>query len=287
MSRGIVIFAHNNREIDYALMSMISGGLAKKNLGLPVSLITDDSTITWMHESGIQEKSKNIFDQIISVDKPITNNSRNLRDGAASKTVPFVNLNRNTVFDLTPYDETLLIDSDFFIFTDRLNNYWEYTDKVLLGSSINDIVGQQRLGYHDKYVSDTGVHLYWATTVMFKKNDYARHFFNTLSYVKENYEYFADLFRFNSKVYRNDIAFSVAQHLVDGFETQVSVHLPPVFSTLDTDTLYDVSLDGKLSFLINLIANEKYVASAVKNVDVHIMNKNSIIRNSKNLMELI
>ena len=51
MKKGILIFAHNNRQIDYARMSLVTGSLAKKNLGVPVSLATDPSTVEWMRES--------------------------------------------------------------------------------------------------------------------------------------------------------------------------------------------------------------------------------------------
>ena len=67
MKRGIIIYAHNNRSVDYALMAIISGGLAKKHLNLPVSLITDPSTIEWMRESKSLEKATEIFENIIIV----------------------------------------------------------------------------------------------------------------------------------------------------------------------------------------------------------------------------
>ena len=287
MTRGVLIFAHNNRDVDYALMSLISASLAKKNLQLPVSLVTDDTTLDWMKESNIFEQSNDVFDQIIITDKPKTDNSRKLHDGTNSKFVPFVNLNRNQAYELTPYDQTLLIDSDYLIFSDNLNNYWEYSDRVLLGKAINDIVGLQRLGYHDRYVSDTGVHLYWATTVMFTKNEYSKSFFEILSYVKENYQYFADLFRFQVRNYRNDIAFSIAQHIIDGFETKSEMHLPEVLSFIDKDVLHSVDKHGKMLFLFNVTADEKYFPTVVKDIDVHIMNKASIVRNAKQLLELI
>lgn len=287
MNRGVLIFAHNNRDIDYALMSIISGSLAKKNLGLPVSLVTDETTLTWMETSCIKQKAIEVFEQIIITDKPQTDNSRRLHDGNESKFVPFVNLNRTDAFSLSPYDQTLLIDSDYLIFTDNLNKFWEYSETVLLGQSINDIIGTDRLGYHDRYVSDTGVHLYWATTVMFTKNEYSENFFSLLSYVKENYQYYSDLFRFYTRNYRNDIAFSVTQHIMDGFETKSSIHLPPVFSTLDRDILETVKDNGNLVFLINMIMNEKYIAASVKDVDIHVMNKSSITRNAEKLLALI
>lgn len=287
MNRGIVIFAHNSRDVDYALLSIISGGLAKKNLNLPVSLITDQSTVDWMANSEMIQKAEQVFEKIIVIPRPITDNKRKLCDGTDNKTIPFINVNRVDVYNLSPYDETLLIDSDYFIFTDNLNNYWQYADRVLIGRSINDIVGVERLGYHDRYVSDTGVHLYWATTVMFKKNKYAENFFTILDYVRENYQYFSDLFRFYNNTYRNDIAFSVAQHIISGFETDIDYHLPPIFTTLDKDVLTDVNEQGKLTFLLNVFADEKFALSTVKNIDIHVMNKNSITRHKEQFLNLI
>jgi hypothetical protein len=40
MTKGVLIFAHNSPDVDYGLMATIAGGLAKKNLGVPVSLVT-------------------------------------------------------------------------------------------------------------------------------------------------------------------------------------------------------------------------------------------------------
>jgi hypothetical protein len=93
MKQGALIFAHNNRDIDYALMAIISGGLAKKHLAIPVSLATDNTTIAWMRQSGIYQKAIEVFDKIIEVEKPVTGNTRKLHDGVENnKTVPFVML---------------------------------------------------------------------------------------------------------------------------------------------------------------------------------------------------
>ena len=70
MKRGVVIFAHNNRDTDYALMAVIAGGLAKKHLNLPVSLITDKTTVSWMKESKIYQRAVDVFENIIEIKKP-------------------------------------------------------------------------------------------------------------------------------------------------------------------------------------------------------------------------
>jgi hypothetical protein len=286
MKKGVVIYAHNNRKVDYALMSLIAGGLAKKHLQVPVSLITDQSTVDWMKESNIYQQSQTVFDQIILTDRPDTTNQRRLFDGALNDVVPFINSDRHSVWELTPYDRTLLIDSDFLIFSNHLNEYWEVDQDVMIGTAINDIYDQKRLGYHDRYVSDTGIKLYWATTVMFTKNQNSKFFFDTVEYVKNNYKFYADLYRFDSRQYRNDISFSVAKHIFNGFETIDQKELPPVLTALDRDVLEKIE-NQKLTFLINYKLDDNFCAAALSNLDIHIMNKQSIYRNKDQLLELI
>lgn len=285
MTKGILLFAHNSPEVDYGLMAIISGGLAKKKLNVPVSLVTDQYTIAWMKESLMWEQAVSLFDKIIEVEKPITNNKRTLQDGLQSSMVPFVNSNRCSVWDLTPYERTLLIDSDYLIFSDSLNEYWDVDASLLMGQSMNDIVGD-RGTILDRKVSDTGIHLYWATTVMFTKNAESKFFFDLVEYVKDNYRYYADLFRFNPKQYRNDIAFSIAKHIMNGYETDLVYTLPPIFTVFGVDMLESV-VDNKLTFLVNPVNGGEFFAASTKDVDVHIINKQSIIRNKDSLLELI
>ena len=287
MTNGILIYAHNHRSVDYALMSVISGGLAKKYLNVPASLVTDQPTVEWMKESQIFDKANTVFEHIIIVDSPQTNNSRRLYDGDENTVVPFINSNRCSAWDLTPYDRTLLIDGDFLIFSNTLNEYWDVDADLLIGESINDIYDQKRLGYHDKYVSDVGIKLYWATTVMFTKNAQSRAFFDTVQYVKTNYEYYADIFRFDPSQYRNDIAFSIAKHILGGFITNTNSNLPPVLTAVDRDILHSVDANGKLTFLINYRFSHNFCAASITDTDLHIMNKQSIIRNAESLLKLI
>lgn len=285
MTKGILIYAHNNRAVDYSLMALISGGLAKKHLNVPVSLVTDSSTVEWMKESDTYTRATKIFEHIILVDRPLTNNTRRLSDGNTSEVIPFINSNRASAWDLTPYDRTLLIDSDYLIFSDTLNEYWDLEEDVLIGESINDIYSSSRLGYNDIYVSDVGVKLYWATTVMFTKNQTAKTFFDTVNFVKDNYQTYADIFRYDYRQYRNDIAFSVAKHILSGFEQSTNKNLPPVLTLLDKDILHEVN-NNKLILLVSTSSSEYCVAS-VSNTDIHVMNKQSIIRNSNMLLDII
>ena len=287
MDKGVLLFAHNSRQIDYARMAMVSGGLAKKHLKVPVSLVTDDSTIAWMKESNIHSKAVDLFDKIICVQRPETVQNRSLHDGNERIVAPFNNSNRPNVYELTPYNRTLLIDSDYFIFSNNLSNYWDVDSDILISPEYNDIVGKQRIGYHDVYISDTGVKLLWATTVMFTKNENTKIFFDLVEHIRKNYSKFADIFRFDNRIYRNDISFSLARHILYGFETDDDYSLPPVLSSIDRDLVYDVDTDGKITFLLNNNLGNSFTVASVKDKDIHIMNKASITRNIDKLMELI
>jgi len=287
MTRGVLIFAHNNRDIDYAATALAAGGLAKKHLGVPVSLATDSSTIDWMKTSKSYNQAVSVFDKIIEVDTPVTENRRRLHDGLQSKIIPFVNSNRASAWDVTPYERTLLIDSDFLVLSNRLNEYWDVDADILIGKSMQDILETSRAGYLDRYISDVAPTLYWATNVMFTKNENSQLFFNLVNTIRINYSYYADMYRFNPSQYRNDISFSIAKHIMDGFNTDTSLSLPPIFTTLDKDILYKVDLDEKLTFLINNDLNSNYCATTIKGLDVHVMNKQSLIRNVDRLLELI
>jgi hypothetical protein len=286
MKKGILIYAHNSRAVDYALMSVISGGLARKYLNVPASLVTDPSTVEWMRKSNILEKATDVFENLIVVDRPQTDNTRKLSDGESSNIVPFLNSNRSSAWDITPYDRTLLIDSDFLIFSNRLSEYWDVDADVMIGESINDICDNARLGYHDSYISDVGVKLYWATTVMFTKNQTGKLFFDTVNLIKENYQYYADVFRFDGRQFRNDIAFSIAKHILDGYEETPHSNLPSVLTLLDKDILH--SVDGnRLTVLTSPKLDSNFCAASITGLDLHVMNKQSIHRNKDNLLELI
>ena len=122
---------------------------------------------------------------------------------------------------------------------------------------------------------------------MLSKSDYSKTFFDLVQHVQENYKHYGSIFKFSTEQYRNDIAFSVAKHIMDGFETDTTSSLPPLLTTIDRDMLIDVK-ENKLVFLIHKQQewNAFYPAVTI-NRDVHIMNKQSIVRNKDLLLGLL
>jgi hypothetical protein len=283
MNCGVLIFAHNSRDVDYALMAIIAGGLAKYHLNVPVSLVTDQSTIDWLKESDQYSKAENLFDQIIMVDRPSTENIRRTTDGDASKKVPFITDNRSSAWDLTPYDRTLLIDSDYLIFSSTLSEYWNYDSSFMISSAMNDLRGDRK-GVLDSWVSDEGIPLYWATNIMFTKNQESKLYFDLVKSIKENYQIYAEIYRFDSRIYRNDIAFSIAKHIVEGFVALSTNNLPPILTAQDKDLIAAVHKSG-LTMLIQDTLSNNMILGDFSNRDIHVMNKQAIVRSATDLLE--
>lgn len=279
MNNGVLMFVYNNRDIDYARSSIIAGFLAKKHLNVPVSIVTDESTVSWMKKSSIYQYAENLFDEIILTERSKNLNYRNLRNGSLErKSVLFLNDNRCSVWDLTPYDRTLLIDSDFLIYSDRLSEYWGAESSVLISASMKDIEGN-RYGYHDVYLSDTGPRLRWATTVMFSKDEESKIFFDLVETIRQNYQYFSDLYNFPPDQYRNDISFTIAQHMLSGFDNSIDYFLPPVLTVQDIDSVQNLEEDSIRIYINDPLSGDDNFLCNLKNVDVHVMNKNSIVEN--------
>lgn len=284
MTNGILIFAHNSNKVDYVSQAIIAAGLAKKYLNVPATLVSDSSSIKKLKRSSKNKLAREIFENIIEIDLVETNNSRILHNGNEFQKVPFINSNRANAWELTPYDRTLLIDSDFLIFSGTLSEYWNYNSSFLIGSSMLDIL-DSRYGFQDKCVSDEGIPMYWATTIMFTKNAESKLYFDMVSFIRDNYQTYSKLFNFDSKIYRNDIAFSIAKHVIEGFETKDNL-LPPILTVQDKDIIYDVNELG-IKFLIKDKLADNRIISNISKRDVHVMNKISIVDNYKKLIKLI
>jgi hypothetical protein len=279
MNNGVLIIANNSDDIDYAKMSLISAELAKKNLNVPVSLITDNETIN-SKSSVDKDIFYKTFDRVILTEIDETDNRRSINHKGNRRSVPFLNFNRNKVLDHTPYDRTLLIDSDFLIFSDNLSKFWDIDQSVLISSSMVDIHGKKG-GNLDAVVSPQSIPLFWATTVMFTKNEESKNFFDLVEHVKQNYKFYSQLYLFDSRQYRNDISFSIAYHILRGFNSKdnLDYFLPPIKTVNDKDEIFSYENNLLKLFLFNELSLNYDKIISIKNTDLHFMNKFELLEN--------
>ena len=289
MSNGILIFSHNNSQIDYSKIAYISAKFAKKNLGVPVSLVTDMGTKEWMEKQDWYNNK--IYDKIILTDNTHSiQQNRRYYDGSLDfKKSHFKNVYRVNSYDITPYDQTLVIDVDLLIVNDRLKNIWNSNNDFMINRTSHDLASDRDL-FEFKRVSDHGIDFYWATAFFFRKTIWTKTFFGLCQHIIDNYEYYRFVYRIDNPLMRNDYVFSIAIHIMNGFSNKiVQPSLPcKIYYVLDKDELVEVKNDKSFKFLVQKKDHlGEYRLVKTDNQNMHIMNKFSIGRLSEKLLEVV
>jgi len=290
MSRGVLMYAHNNTEIDYFKIACANALLVKKNLNVPVTLVTDTGTLDWGRKDLGEEFVLSCFDNILEIDRDYSfKNTRNFFDTSYnSKSLQFYNCNHWTAYELSPYDETLFIDVDYLIMSKSLSNCWGSNNEVMINHSILSPLDIK--APYSKVIDDMGIRLYWATVIYFRKSSLAEHLFTLVKHVQENYSYYKDLFYFANGMFRNDNAFSIAVHMLNGFsEEEPAIHELPINGLMmvwDTNDIYDVNGINDITLYAEKTEKGNYILVRIKDTDVHIMNKWAINRFSDKLISL-
>ena len=199
MTRGVVFFAFNSGPIDYIRIAEWNARNVQRHLDLPVTLITDNPV------------TSDIFDQIILVDD-VQADQRIFFD--QDTLVPWRNRGRCAVYDLSPYDTTLLLDVDYVVASDRLSTMFEDPREFICHQSSLDLT-------HPVYVptetfGEHCMHMSWATVIKFTRSQVAEFIFDIMAMVQNNYSHYADLYKFRHAPFRNDYALSIALALVNG-----------------------------------------------------------------------
>lgn len=271
MSRGALIFAQNNSEIDYTKLAVFAALRIERYLNIPVSIVTDSKE--WLLKS--QPLARELFDRIIPLNVDTIQTKKFFDGTLTSKTLTWKNLSRVDCYELSPYDETLVIDSDYVVSSKNLSKIWKSKYDFLIYKDSFDLA-QWRDIRSFNYINQLSIPFYWATVFYFKKTSYTRAFFNIIQHIRENYAYYRVLYNIDSTVFRNDFAFSIAISIM-GEEFVGS--LPGKMNyALDRDLLVNLK-DDAMQFLVEKknYAGE-YIATKTTGLDVHVMNKYSLTR---------
>jgi hypothetical protein len=274
MSQGALLIARNNSEIDYIKQAVYLAKRIRKYVDLPTSIITDNKNYL------INNYDYTVFDQIIEVANDSNYTFKRYNDGTFTrKRLEFKNTSRSCAFDLTPYDETLLLDTDFIVSTDLFKQCFLQKHDFLLYKNGFEFSGWRDLSEFD-YISETGPEFYWATVVFFRKTETNKIFFNLLQHIQENWAHYKNLYQLTTGVFRNDHAFSIAIHTMNGYKSgNFAKEMPgTLFYTTDRDLVLEIN-DNEFLFLIEKeTENNNYFPVKIKNSNVHIMNKFSLGR---------
>lgn len=291
MTRGVLMYAHNNAEIDYFKIACANALMVKKNLKVPVTLVTDSGSVAWGKTQLGDELVNKCFDNIIEVNRNYTfNNIRNYSDTTyTTKSLQFYNCNHWQAYNLSPYDETLFIDCDYLIMSNALANCWGSNHDVMINHKIYSPI-DVTLPY-SKNIDDIGIRLYWATVVYFRKSKLAEHVFSIVEHVQKNYAYYRDLYSFSNNMYRNDNAFSVAAHVMNGYGTHedsvTELPIPGLLMSWDVNDIKSINGINDITLYTEKSTNKgTYILTRIKDTDIHIINKWAITRVADQLIDL-
>jgi hypothetical protein len=274
MSTGALIFAQNNASIDYTKLAVFCADRVLEFLKIPVSLVTDNKQ--WLLDNFPNHK----FDQIIEISFDEFYQKRYMCDGTMSSSViEWKNFSRCDAYELSPYETTILLDSDYVINSSILSLSLDKDCDIQMYKKCFDLASWRSTNEFSR-INQYSIPFYWATVVVFKKSLISESFFNLVSYIKQNWAYFKVLYSIDSQLFRNDFAFSIASHIMNGKTTgQFITELPGSMTYIkDTDLVYKMD-NTAITFLIekqNYCG--EYQAVKTTGIDMHIMNKHSLSR---------
>jgi hypothetical protein len=266
MSKGAILFAFNSPKFDYYKMAVATAKRVNHFLDMPVTIVTDETSIT---------DTKYQFDNTVIV----TPDKNNIREGSV-----WINKGRHQAYKFSPYDETLLLDTDYMVNSNKLLKAFELYDDFCCHNNTSFLM---QPGLPQEILSAYSFKTLWATAVVFKKTSRAQQIFECLEMVQNNYDHYCNIHSFVGGVYRNDYALTLALRIVNGHSENQRDYIPwnlvhlgnknvHVYRNNDDElnTEYTVMYDnwqrGKI--------RKEY--TVIKDMDFHVMNK-------ANFMELI
>ena len=236
-SKGVVLFAVNTATVDYVRIAEQAARLIKHTLNLPTTIITD----------------------------PGVPSLANYRTGYAGGT-EWKNGGRYRAYELSPYDETILLDSDYLQLDSSLLTILDTTvDYKLMHNnqspeqSMSGNMGQLSLDY------------IWATAITFKRTDKTQMLFDLVGRIERNYAYYQKLYHLRERNFRNDYAFAIANNIINGYTTNTTQSIPFTMLTLDK-LIKNIEITGE-----KMIIREENSAHVIALQNIHVMDKDYLL----------
>lgn len=261
--RGILIYAFDNATIDYVKQALWCADRIEHYLGLPVTIVTD------------REKNINTRHNVVRT-APRSGGSRIYNPTQDSTMSRWYNANRYQSWDISPYEETIVLDSDYVVCSDQLNRLFESNISVAAIKNVYDVTDR---GEFDSYrwISETrSLHHYWATVLFFRKDQTSRDFFSVMQMVADNYKHYADLYGFRSTPFRNDYAVSIALTTIYGHLPDLVPEIPWSMASAAGDIEIS-NVDGD-RFDLEYTSDKSRKRLQLQGQDFHFMNKKELAK---------
>ena len=203
--KGVLIYAFNNASIDYFRQAVWCADRVNHYLNLPVTIVTDEVSIN------NRETTHSI---VLSVAE--SGGRRVYNPSVSDRGDTWFNGNRFQSYDLSPYEQTIVIDTDYVVCSDQLLILFDLNLQVTAMKHVYDITGRDGFKPYQSISDSKGLHHYWATVLYFDRSSMAQDFFVMMDMIKHNYPHYADIYRFRTQPFRNDFAASIALNTIYG-----------------------------------------------------------------------
>lgn len=245
MSKGYLVFAQNSK-VDYLRQAIALSASLKANGNFePVSVVTNDP---------VPDDYRFLFDRVISI--PWGDNSKHSEWKVE---------NRWKLYHISPYDETIVFDSDVLV-TENLTNAWNFllSYDLFFVSTVFDFKARPIIDtvHRKAFVENNLPNIYFGFHY-FKKSDLANSFYQLLEEIVKNYQMYYSVFAKNSQqeFVSMDLSSSIAVKIL-GIENHVTcpvveparfIHMKPAlqsFSTEISDWSKVLSIDYNESLIV-------------------------------------
>jgi hypothetical protein len=206
MTTGALIFAFDTEHTRYLDMAAWCAERVKKFLNIPVAVVTNNPAA----------EDETVFDCVIYAD-PLGTNSRWFGD--LQKHLTWHNGNRVDAYNLSPWEQTLVLDADFVVNSEQLTRVLHSPQDFMCFRSAYNLARPE-----EEFLNTFGTYrfpMYWATVMMFRRSNTAQYIFDAMQMVRENWRHYRDLYHIAQPTYRNDYALSIALGIVSGHTLKV------------------------------------------------------------------
>lgn len=242
-----MLFAFNTDKINYVSIAEKCARLVKHTTQLPVTLVTEEGT------------SAAGFDDIVYVNNTLTNYK-------VGEQGVWRNGDRYRAYELSPYEETLLIDTDYLVLDDNLIKLFDqpFDYRIMSWNNKPSTPWNLKMGMFS--------HAYlWATVILFRKTDRAKMLFDLAGKIQRNYSYYTRLYHVREGNFRNDYAFTIANNILNGYDLSFEQGVPwPMLTFADVTTSISIKKDM-------LVIKERDKGYLIPRQNIHVMDKGYLL----------
>ena len=249
MSTGVLLYCFDTPEVAYHKFAEKCVRLIKKNLKLEITIVTNFETFKKFKPLGM-------------INYKLIENRQGNKRPYRGKHITWHNLDRALAYEHSPYDTTILMDVDYFCFTDNLLTYTDTKYDYLVHNKVHDLTGNNMiLGKNESTLP-----LVWATVTIFRKSEFSKQVFDLIKHIQQYYDHYRNLYRIKFRNYRNDYAFAIALHQLNGMNPYKNFIPTPMAMLAHEVDLLEMSETG-------IVFKYGKKVSAINNQDVHVMDK--------------